>query len=266
MKYSILGCGWLGLPLAKHLIKKNHLVKGSTTTFEKIGILNEQKIHAFQIIIENNEIIGNVDTFLKADILIIDVPFGKQKDNYSGYQSLAKKIAKSAIAKVIFISSTSVYSDTNSTVKEDENLAVNPAKQILVDLENLFLNHDGFDTCILRFSGLIGGARNPGNFFKEGRIVKNGLAPINLIHLDDCIAIIEKLSLSSLKGKVYNAAADTHPTRKDFYSLASIKKGNTPADFLTNEDYSYKIVSNEKLKHELKYTFIHPDLLQLLEY
>ena len=38
-KIGIIGCGWLGLPLAKELISNNHKVKGSTTTEEKLKIL-----------------------------------------------------------------------------------------------------------------------------------------------------------------------------------------------------------------------------------
>ena len=32
---SILGCGWLGKPLALALLNNNYAVKGSTTSFEK---------------------------------------------------------------------------------------------------------------------------------------------------------------------------------------------------------------------------------------
>ena len=39
MQVSILGCGWLGLPLAKSLIEKGFSVNGSTTSVEKIPIL-----------------------------------------------------------------------------------------------------------------------------------------------------------------------------------------------------------------------------------
>ena len=35
-KISILGCGWLGLPLAKSLLKKKHELKTSTTSPEKM--------------------------------------------------------------------------------------------------------------------------------------------------------------------------------------------------------------------------------------
>lgn len=264
MKYSILGCGWLGFPLAQHLIKNKNTVHGSTTSNKKLEIFSENNILPFLIKIDNNEIDGDIEPFLQTDTLIIDVPFGKQKENFKAYQKLALLIEKSSVQKVIFISSTSVYSDTNGIVTEINNFTVNPPKQGLVDLENLFLNHTGFQTTVIRFSGLIGGSRNPGNFFKGGRIVKNGLAPINLIHLDDCIKIIHKISKANLHGEIFNASADTHPTRKEFYTAASISKGNTPAEFLTNTDFSYKIISSEKLKNKLDYQFKHADLLKLL--
>ena len=129
---------------------------------------------------------------------------------------------------------------------------VNPEKKILVVLEKLFLQHSGFETTVIRFSGLIGRDRNPGKFFKEGRVVKNGMAPINLIHLDDCILIIQKICMTTFNGEIFNAAADTHPTKKDFYTAASNANKLVPATFLSNEDYNYKIISNEK-----KYTILH---------
>jgi UDP-N-acetyl-D-mannosaminuronate dehydrogenase len=46
---SILGCGWLGKPLAVAFLAKNMKVKGSTTTQEKIQTLENSGIKAFQI-------------------------------------------------------------------------------------------------------------------------------------------------------------------------------------------------------------------------
>ena len=264
MEYSILGCGWLGFPLAQKLIEQNNIVFGSTTSEEKITLFEKNKIVPFLLVIENNQIQGEIERFLNTDILIIDVPFGKQKENFKAYQKLAKLVQDSSISKVVFISSTSVYSNTNGTVFEDTPFEVNPPKKVLVDLEQLFLQHTGFETTVLRFSGLIGGTRNPGNFFKKDAIVKNGLAPINLIHLDDCIQIIQLVSVADLNGEILNATSSTHPTKQEFYRKAAILIGKTPALFSMNEDFTYKIISNEKLKHKLNYTFIHNDLIKLV--
>lgn len=55
MKISILGCGWLGLPLAKQLIKKGFSVKGSTTSEEKISILKTEGIISFLISLSDSK-------------------------------------------------------------------------------------------------------------------------------------------------------------------------------------------------------------------
>lgn len=40
-KISVLGCGWLGLPLSKKLIESGFVVKGSTTSSEKLSQLED---------------------------------------------------------------------------------------------------------------------------------------------------------------------------------------------------------------------------------
>ena len=43
MKISIIGLGWLGLPLADHLIEQGYQVLGSTTSKEKSDFEAEHK-------------------------------------------------------------------------------------------------------------------------------------------------------------------------------------------------------------------------------
>jgi len=72
---SILGCGWLGFPLAETLFRGGYLVKGSTTSKEKIHFLGKTGIKPFQIVLKDTEITGEISSFLeKAEILIIDIP------------------------------------------------------------------------------------------------------------------------------------------------------------------------------------------------
>ena len=84
-KISILGCGWLGLPLAKTLIEKGNSVKGSTTSIEKIIILKELEIEPYTISLSANEIKGNINSFLdQSEVLIINIPpklRGSNKEN-----------------------------------------------------------------------------------------------------------------------------------------------------------------------------------------
>ena len=55
----------------------------------------------------------------------------------------------------------------------------------LLEIENLFLNNFHFKTTIIRFAGLFGYNRKPGNFFKDGKIIPDPKGFVNMIHQDD---------------------------------------------------------------------------------
>ena len=79
-KIAILGCGWLGLPLAKSLLSKRYEIAGSTTSENKLEVLKNAGIFPFQIQLDENEIIGNIQDFLKeTDVLVIDIPPGLRR-------------------------------------------------------------------------------------------------------------------------------------------------------------------------------------------
>ena len=46
---SLLGCGWLGIPLASSLVKKGFAVKGSTTSSDKLEILKSEGVIPYLI-------------------------------------------------------------------------------------------------------------------------------------------------------------------------------------------------------------------------
>src|SRR5687767_11144375 len=121
---SILGCGWLGLPLAQNLIANGFSIKGSTTSVNKIELLRNSGISPFLITVSENHIEGDVNAFLKdSEILIIDIPpklRGSEKENFvAKIKTITSFIENSGVKKVLFISSTSVYADDNSVVTED---------------------------------------------------------------------------------------------------------------------------------------------------
>ena len=76
---SILGCGWLGLPLAKSLIANGFSVNGSTTSKEKISILEKSGVNPFMISLSAEvvleETITSIENFLSnSKLLVIDIP------------------------------------------------------------------------------------------------------------------------------------------------------------------------------------------------
>lgn len=266
-KIAVLGCGWLGLPLANSLIKKGFYVKGSTTSPSKLSILAATGIDPFLVHLNPEMSIHTLHYFLDVDLLIINIPPGRGTDEADQYglkmQQLAESISNSLIHKVIFISSTSVYPENNGEVNESLiKMSNSPSALRMLTAEKIFKNLKGIDTTIIRMAGLIGPDRHPGRFFAGKKNIPNGLAPVNLIHLDDCIGLIEYIIKNNLWEETFNGAAPTHPTKATFYDLASLKLYQKNAIFI-EEIKEYKRVSSEKIITK-GYQFKHPDLMEWL--
>ncbi len=252
---SILGSGWLGLPLAGHLVGTGNRVKASRTSESRLSELTSIKVEPF--IIDIGRLSGNIQTFLQANVLIINIP----SKNIDGFSRLIKEIEKSEIEKVLFVSSTSVYENKNKTISESdgEESTLSP----LLTIENLFRNIAEIECTIVRFGGLIGYSRNPGKFFRKGRLVNDPDSNVNLIHRDDCIEIISQIISQEVWGEAFNCCADTHPTKREFYTHAAKSIGYPAPEFADSFARSFKIISNHKVKQILNYEFLHPDLMEI---
>ncbi len=96
---SILGCGWLGFPLAKALLKKGFRIKGSTTSADKLATLENAGIESFLLVLDSNTVPDEFADFLaNSETLIIAIPpklRGKNKDYSDAHNnSFVKKTAK----------------------------------------------------------------------------------------------------------------------------------------------------------------------------
>lgn len=258
---SILGCGWLGFPLAKQLVKKGYSVKGSTTTGSKLELLEKEGISPFLISLKADGIQDDTVPFLEnSELLIINIPPGLGHNPDERFATKMERfipfIEKSSVEKVIFVSSTSVYADENNLVTEETfpKPETESGKQLVV-VEKLFSENKNFQTTILRFGGLIGENRHPVKFLAGKRTVKNPEAPINLIHQSDCVEIILKVIEKKAWNTVFNAVAPFHPTRKKYYTEKALEFGLVPPQFDENQSSVGKTVSSDKLIRLLNYQF-----------
>tara|TARA_B110000503_G_scaffold124245_1_gene190605 strand:+ start:283 stop:1095 length:813 start_codon:yes stop_codon:yes gene_type:complete len=263
-KISILGIGWLGLPLAKKLTDIGYNVKGSTTSKNKLELLESNEIQPFQIELSQDNIIGNIEGFLaEADVLIINIPpklRGNSSESFvEKIKLLIAKIEKLSVKKVLFISSTSVYADAFPIVTINENIIPNPdsesGKQLL-QTEDLLLLNKSFQTTILRFGGLLAEDRHPIKFLSGRSNVENPDAPVNLIHQKDCIGIIVAILKQNKQGNdIYNAVAPQHPTKKKYYHKKA-ENSNLPLPIFTKNKVSKgKLISSVKIETGLSYKF-----------
>jgi nucleoside-diphosphate-sugar epimerase len=274
IKISILGCGWLGLPLAKSLLSKGYEVKGSTTSESKLKVLKNAGISPFQIQLEEHQIIGTIEDFLKeTNVLVIDIPPGLRREvSTSNEMTFVNKvktlipfIEKSGIQKVVFVSSTSVYGDGFPIVEITEETKPNPdtesGKQLAIT-ETLLQSNSHFKTTVIRFGGLLGDDRHPIKFLAGRTNVENPDAPVNMIEREDCIGIIEKILKYSETseqhdnwGETFNAVAPQHPTRKAYYhKKAEIFNLPLPT-FAEDSESKGKIISSKKMETILGYSF-----------
>ena len=259
-----MGCGWLGLPLAKAFIEDGYLVSGTTTSANKLGTLQKEGITPFLISLSEEKIEGNISGFLAdAEVLVINIPpklRGGNKENYiKKMQLLFESVKVAKIKKVIFVSSTSVYGNIEGevTVETMPQPNTESGKQLLVS-ENLFKNTPELRTTIIRFGGLIGPDRHPVTMLSGRKALNNGNHPVNLIHLNDCISIINSVIKQNWWGEIFNAVYPFHPPKKEYYFQEAAKRGLKIPEYSNTSLHLGKKIDSRRLIHVKKYVFKTP--------
>ncbi len=249
-----MGCGWLGLPLAKNLLAEGYTVNGTTTSEEKLPVLAKAGIHAFLISVSETEVDGDIQGFLNpCEIIIINVPPGLRGDgakaSYVGkMKCLLTHIKESPVKKVIFVSSTSVYGDEQGEVTEETlPIPTTESGKQLLESELLFKNSTGFKSSIVRFGGLIGPDRHPVTMLSGRKNLQNGDAPVNLIHLNDCILVLQRIINEEQWEATFNAVHPNHPQKQDYYTKKALERGLEPPKFLISPSKTHKIISSNNL-------------------
>jgi nucleoside-diphosphate-sugar epimerase len=263
---SILGCGWLGLPLGEVLAEKGYKVKGSTTTESKLENIRAKGIEPYLITVAEELEGEKARKFFDSQLLVLALPPAGRKDpdvenNYPRkVQAILNHAQAGNIRQLLFISTTGVYADNNDITDESaRTLPTRPSGRAVLTAERLLALQNGLDITVLRMAGLVGGDRKAGRFLAGKQNVPNGGAPVNLVHLDDCIEIIQKLIERDCWNTVLNVCSDKHPTRAEFYTHRALVEGFEPPSFADHAQGNFKIISNRKLKDTLDYQFIHPD-------
>jgi nucleoside-diphosphate-sugar epimerase len=262
---TILGCGWLGLPLAQTLVKQGYSVKGSTTREEKLETLHDAGLEPWLVRLDPELNGDDIVAFLQSDTLIINIPPLRRDDiveyHIEQFSSLIDALGQSPVRSVLLVSSTSVYPALNREVTEED--AVDPeslAGQALLLVEEMLMQESGFQTTVLRFGGLIGYDRNPEKYLAGMTEIAHPDQPMNLIHRDDCVKIISEIIRLKQWGEVFNACSPVHPLRREYYGRASEIAGLQPIALSSSIDTApFKVVNSDKLINALHYQFLYAD-------
>ncbi len=271
-RISILGCGWLGMPLAKRLLAGDitSKINGSTTSKDKLDTLQEAHIQSYLLTLTPGFEAEKeyLQSFFDADTLVISLP-PRMSQNEPGHylrqiEAVIAEIKSSPIREIIFFSSTSVYPDLNKVITENEVEEPHFSPQPeMVKAENMIASlRPDLDVCILRLAGLIGHNRIPGNYVKGKRDLSTGMLPVNYIHPDDAVNMITTILQKGLYNETFNIVAPLHPTRREVYdSNCTQFNWEAPTYSTPNPTPPYKIISGEKFSSYYSYQFQYPDPL-----
>jgi nucleoside-diphosphate-sugar epimerase len=258
---SIIGCGWLGLPLGTALAESGYTVKGSTTTESKLATIAEHEI--IPVLADFSKDVNQeaLVQLTHCDVAIITVPFSRKKtaeENKALYKRIAGTLSLEGVERVIMISSTSVYDDESGVYTESDALETHPIREC----ERYFL--DQFPSAlVIRFSGLIGPMRHPGKFLAGRKNLPGPLHPVHLIHQADCIGLIAHCIEHRIEDTL-NACMPDSMSRKEFYTQAAFDLGLEPPHFDESDLSNGRIISIARLVEEVKYTFQYTTLQQAL--
>lgn len=264
---SIVGLGWLGLSLARHLKNLGWDVKGSKRTHEGVEQMRLMRFETYflELTPEINADPDDLTNLLSVDTLIINIPpseyFFDSKLYVEGIENLVNEALLCNISHIVFISSTSVF--PNVSANFDEESVPQPDSEIgraLLEVEQRLFELKDIDVDIIRFAGLVGYDRHPVySLVRKESAISGGNMPINLVHFDDCARAIQLLLEMPGYQRLYHLAAPKHPSKVEYYTKMATKLGLNPPQFLCDEKDPQRIIKADKICRELDFVYQYPD-------
>jgi len=259
----IIGCGYVGLPLALQLMEEGHQVTGWVHSAASAASLAGRPFHR---IITGSVADGSTWDAASGDYDLVIHCASSGRGGEAGYEDVFLKGARmmgerQPHARKIFVSSTSVHGQTGGEVVTEESPAepLTATGRILREAERAALVSGA---TVARSAGIYGPGR--GVLFEKFRrgeavIEGDGLRWINQIHQRDLVAALAHLIAAvapggaGAPGEIYNATDDTPVTYRDYYAWCSefLSQPMPPHGPVTRErkrGLSNKRVSNAKLR------------------
>lgn len=246
MKIVVIGCGWLGLPLAAGLARDGHEVHGTRTRAGGLDELERHGVTAHRLA-ATPDLEGDLEAFAGADRVVTALPPSGLGDRYPDAIGRIAEASREA-EQIVHLSSTGVHPDRPGHPETGEDdLADAPSERAarLLAAERTVAAVDGAVVTVLRLAGLWGYGRHPVRYL-AGRTVPGGDAPVNLIHRDDAIAAVRAVMLPHPVPGTFAVVADEHPARADFYRGEAERLG-LPAPRFTPGPSDGKRVLGERL-------------------
>lgn len=253
----IAGCGYLGRAVADLLRADGWEVEGWTMSPESAGELSVAGFSAHHVDISNGQDVAARKSHFDVVIHSASTRGGDANAYRSVYLDGARNLLQTLPnARFIFVSSTSVYAQTDGAWVTEESLAEpkHETGRILRESEDLVLANAGI---VVRLAGLYGPGRSAllRKFLSgEATIDPSNDRFVNQIHRDDAAAaILFLLRQEQSSSKIYNLVDNEPALLSECYRwlAAELKKPVPPiaqATLPRKRGDSNKRVSNQKLR------------------
>ncbi len=237
-----------------------------------VGHLAKQLIPLLQ----NYEVIGLSRSFSQRDIKQVDYTSGSSfpkevpEDplaviwNFPPHPEYVSSLQKADLfftkkTPYLIVSSTSIYS--SGLVQESSPMN---SKSRMYEVEK-YLASSCRPKKITRPAGLFDSERHPGLFFKNATVIENSQNPVNMTHTKDLARFLVHLLNKPFDKEqdVYNVLSSTHPTKKEFYSLAMSLKNNLTPVMNPGQAPAKKVCNQKSL--DTGFEYIYDDLLAALK-
>lgn len=254
-KVLIVGCGYLGAAIAARLRDQGALVTAWVRSPETAATLSAEDFQVVTGDVAHPESWSSITTSF--DMVVHSASSSRGgPDIYAQVyrEGMRQIISHQPQARLLFVSSTSVYGQTSGEFV-DETSPANPSTEtgkILREAEEIALKANGI---VVRASGIYGPDRGVlwQKFLKGEAVIEgDGLRWINQIHRDDLAAAIILLLNQEATG-IFNASDDHPTTYLEFYRWCAETTGHQmppfgPINTQRKRGLTNKRVSNQKLK------------------
>lgn len=259
---GVLGCGWLGAPLAEKLIADGYTVKGTVRSNEKKQTLKNSIPELFVVHVTEKGVTGDTCFFDDLDVLVIAIPPGLRKakpENFVQKMShVMAEVINNNVKHVMYVSTTAVFPNDNRTYDESSiPIPFDAKSEQLIAVEKLFLDSD-ISSSIIRMGGLVNKSRHPITMLAKRGVIKNPDAPVNLIHQKDAIGIITSIIYDDCWGFVFHGVAPLEVSKRAYYAAESQRRGLTLCFDEANDTKGKRVTSKNTILR-LKYIYQNPD-------
>lgn len=271
MRVLILGCGYVGTPLALRLREAGHSVWAVRRPGTDVSDLLPHGIVPVSAEVTDPEALGKALHDLHFDWMVNALSSrGGGEEGYrrlylEGTQNILNQFRNHPPLSYVHLSSTSVYGQIDGDWVTESSPAEpsNGTSRILVEVEQALLTakrSNGWPATILRSAGIYGPER--GHLFlqflkNEARITGDGSRWLNMVHRDDLVAAIAASFEHPNPPGVVNVGDDEPVTEMAFFqwladTLSRPMPPSVPAEAkVRKRGATNKRVSNRLLKERL---------------